>query len=205
MILKSDEIANLLEKQATDSDPLAIVPMPSLADLSASGAAAVDLRLGTWFLRLRHQRTAAIRIDGHSSHADDPALTDLCYVPFGTSYVLHPREFVLGATLEWIRIPQNLAGYVIGRSSWGRRGLIIATAVGVHPGFTGCLTLELSNVGELPIEIEPGLGICQLFLHRAGSSSSAIDRSSFVGNRRPTLGKVRLDPVVVKLREHSRP
>ena len=54
--------------------------------------------------------------------------------------------------------------YVIGKSTWGRDGLIIATAIGVHPNFSGILTLEISNVGEIPIYLYPGLAIAQLFL-----------------------------------------
>src|SRR5262245_18868742 len=88
------------------------------------------------------------------------------YVRFGDKYILHPGSFVFGVTLEWLRLPGDLAAYVIGRSSWGRRGLIIATATGVHPGFKGCLTLALTNVGEIPIAIKPGMETCQLFLHR---------------------------------------
>src|SRR5436309_13869423 len=108
------------------------------------------------------------------------------YVPFGSKYVLHPGGFVLGATLEWIRLPKNLGAYVIGKSSWGRRGLIIATATGVHPGFTGCLTLELTNVGEIPIKIQPGMTICQLFIHRVEEHGTGkVDQSQFVARRKP--------------------
>jgi dCTP deaminase len=122
-------------------------------------------------------------------------------VPFGKSFILHPKYFVLGVTLEWIRLPKDIAGYVIGKSSWGRLGLIIATAVGVHPGFAGCLTLELSNVGELPIELKPGMQICQLFLHTAHSTSSAQSKSLFVGQRKPHLGEIKVDEDAKKLIE----
>ena len=105
---------------------------------------------------------------------------------------------MLGVTLEWVRFPTNLAAYVIGKSSWGRRGLIIATAAGVHPGFTGCLTLELSNVGEIPIAINPGIPICQLFLHKT-TQTDLVDKSTFVGLRQPALGKVELDEISRKL------
>jgi len=83
------------------------------------------------------------------------------YVHFGKEYFLHPRCFVLGVTLEWFKLPSWLGAYVIGKSSWGRRGLLIATASGVHPGFTGCITLEITNVAEVPIAIRPGMMIGQ--------------------------------------------
>jgi len=102
--------------------------------------------------------------------------------------------------MEWIRLPANLAAYVIGRSSWGRHGLIIATATGVHPGFTGCLTLELSNVGEIPITIKPGTPICQIFIHQAESGDpKLVDRSSFIGRRKPTLGIIEIDKTADRL------
>jgi dCTP deaminase len=126
-------------------------------------------------------------------------LTKLHYVPFGRDFVLHPRSFVLGTTLEWIRLPRNISGFVVGRSSWGRRGLIIATATGVHPGFTGCLTLEISNVGEIAIAVKPGLAICQLFLHDVTRLRDYVDQSPFIGRRRPVLGTIVPDAFAEKL------
>ncbi|MEW5724531.1 MAG: hypothetical protein AB1896_15580, partial [Thermodesulfobacteriota bacterium] len=118
------------------------------------------------------------------------------------AFVLHPKAFVLGITLEWFRLPANRAATVIGRSSWGRYGLIIATATGVHPGFTGCLALELSNIGEIPITIKPGTTICQIFVHKVESGKEElVDRSSFVGRRKPTLGVIELDKIAEALTE----
>lgn len=116
-------------------------------------------------------------------------------MPFGESFVLHPRAFVLGVTLEWIRLPRNRAAYVIGRSSWGRYGLVIATATGVHPGFTGCLTLELTNVGEIAITVKPGTTVCQLCVNSVQGDSPDVDKSTFLGRRRPTLGTITLDEI----------
>jgi dCTP deaminase len=195
-LLKSDTIADLL--QAQDSrDPLVVVPRPDLGELRKSGAASIDLRLGTWFLALRPARLTALSIHNPGPEAQ---LTKSHYVPFGSAYVLHPRAFVLGATLEWLRLPTHLAGYVIGRSSWGRRGLIIATATGVHPGFKGCLTLELTNVGEVPIEIHPGTSVCQLCLHELQDKrTETVDSSPLAGMRRPTLGRIQPDKLAAHL------
>lgn len=201
MILRAERIAELLrqgERSAT-ADPLVITPRPNLAELEASGSASIDLRLGTWLVTLRQSRMTHLSMDKQAPAAQ---LTKTHYVSFGKEYVLHPGNFVLSTTLEWLRIPKELAAYVTGRSSWGRRGLIIATATGVHPGFTGCLTLELSNVGELPIAITPGMTICQLFLHRVeGSGNPQIDASQFIGLRKPTVGRITLDAVAKKLAE----
>jgi dCTP deaminase len=199
MTLCAGRIAGYLRdaENGKTNDPLVIAPTPSLDALEGSGAASIDLRLGTWFVRLRQTRMSHLQVEDGVAL---PQLAKTSYVPFGGRYYLHPRTFVLGITLEWIRLPRNLTAYVIGRSSWGRRGLIIATATGVHPGFVGCLTLELTNVGETPIEIKPGMKICQIFLHEVDTTGSGlIDTSQFIGSRKPKLGDVKLDEVALKL------
>ncbi len=198
MLLKSDVIAALLRAGmgADSTDPFVITPHPDLEEIEKSGSASIDLRLGTWFVSLRESRMALMKVDDEQ----EVPFTKSHYVSFGDHYILHPRAFVLGVTLEWMRIPKGLAAYVVGRSSWGRRGLIIATATGVHPGFTGCLTLELSNVGQVPIAITPGLSICQLFLHRTeDTDQDFIDASQFIGLRKPSVGKIMRDPFASKL------
>ena len=200
MILKAEEIAARLgEGQKPETtDPLVITPLPDLKDPDAQGAAAVDLRLGTWFLTLREARMSHIPIEDAGTQAAQ--LTKMHYVPFGSEYYLHPRSFVLGITLEWLRLPKNIAAPVVGKSSWGRRGLIIATAIGVHPGFKGCLTLELTNVGEIPIAIKAGTRVCQIFLHEVRElGTDEIDRSQFVGLRKPRLGQLQPDVIAKKL------
>ena len=178
MILKAEQIADRLKSSDDPNDPFAITPAPDLDVLRRSGAASIDLRLGCWFVSLRKARIPVLDISGEAGgYPSEAKLSKTHYVPFGKDFILHPRDFVLGITLEWIRLPTDLSGYVIGRSSWGRRGLIIATATGVHPGFTGCLTLELSNVGEIPVAIRPGTAICQLFLHEVQSISAHVDQS----------------------------
>jgi dCTP deaminase len=192
--------ADLDESLANDPmviDPLVIIPMADPDELAASGSASIDLRLGTWFVSLRQARMSHLEVDAPSQNIQ---FSKTHYVPFGESYYLHPRSFVLATTLEWLRLPCDIAAYVIGRSSWGRRGLIIATATGVHPGFTGCLTLEITNVGEIPIAIKPGMAICQLFFHEViGPETSSIDRSQFAGSRKPTVGRIRPDNFFRKL------
>lgn len=199
MILRGAHIKDLLrDGQSPDADdPLVITPTPVLASTDQLGAASIDLRLGTWFVSLRQARMSLISVNEPGAPAQ---LTKSHYVPYGSGYILHPGGFVLGATIEWVRMPQSLAAYVIGKSSWGRRGLIIATATGVHPGFKGCLTLELSNVGEIPIELEPGLEICQLFFHTVRhSAGTEVDQSQFIGRRRPVLGTIKRDEIARRL------
>lgn len=199
MILKADRVTERLRlgHEASTADPLVITPEPDLDVLESSGSASVDLRLGSWFVTLRQARMSHLSTIDRVSASQ---ITKSHYVPFGKEYLLHPRNFVLGVTLEWTRIPKNLAGYVTAKSSWGRRGLVIATATGVHPGFTGCLTLELTNLGEIPIALQPGMPICQLFLHNVDSGEpNLVDSSRFMGRRKPTVGTIKYDDMAHKL------
>jgi dCTP deaminase len=152
------------------SERLVISP---LLERSQIGRGAVDLRLGTEFLLLR--RTQQPGLDpGSDNQQEVDEMQERLIVPFGEDFWLHPRHFVLAATLEYLRLPDDMSAYVVGRSSWGRLGLIVATAVFVHPGFRGCLTLELVNDGDSPIRLSPGIRIAQLAIHRTeGSATSA--------------------------------
>ncbi|HSV62864.1 MAG TPA: dCTP deaminase [Chthoniobacterales bacterium] len=193
------------------------------------GAASIDVRLGTWFLVMRQTYVPVLEVTEPTAlgrrlqrfatehrwsrkklgnlqaallpKGRDSQIAHYVHTRFGEDFILHPRSFVLGVTLEWIRLPSNLGGYVTGRSSWGRRGLVIATATGVHPGFTGCLTMELTNLGDIPIAIRPGMTIGQLFLHDVHSAENtiAVDHSSFVCNRRPRLGNPNPDVIAQQL------
>lgn len=198
-MLNSSAIARLLECDNPE-ESLLIAPAPDANAIRQSGAASIDLRLGAWFTSTRLSRHSLI--DVYSKNDDCPTeanITEKHYVPFGRKFILHPRSFVLAATLEWIRVPPRYAGYVTGKSSWGRRGLVIETAPGVHPGFTGCLTLELANVGEIPIALMPGTKICQLFIHKIESADFRIDQSAFNLRRQPRLGNVKLDEFAERL------
>src|SRR5215216_6269908 len=127
----------------------------------------------------------------------DPAkqqdeLTSLVQPDPGEPFVLHPGEFVLGSTLELCTLPDDLAGRLEGKSSLGRLGLLTHSTAGfIDPGFTGHITLELSNVATLPIILHPGMKIGQLCLFRLSSPSeqpygSAVYGSRYQGQRGPT-------------------
>jgi dCTP deaminase len=184
-----------------DADPigLSVIPEPNVLEIERSGEASITLRLGRWFVALRQssQTYFDVQIDEAELKAEARASKQY-FVPFGQEYTLHPGRFVLASTLEWLKFPATLGGYIGGKSTWARRGLIIETAAGVHPGFNGCLTLELANVGEVPIKIRPGMTICQVFVHEIpnGEHSST---GSLTGRRRPYLGPPKGDPVLSKL------
>jgi dCTP deaminase len=132
--------------------------------------ASVDLRLGDSFRVFHNHRTSAIDL------RDPPEnLTEEVIVAPDESFVIHPGEFCLGRTLEWVELPDDIVARIEGKSSLGRLGLIVhATAGFCDPGWQGTLTLELNNLTRVPIKLWPGLEIAQL-------SFMALDRPA----RRP--------------------
>jgi dCTP deaminase len=160
-LLRNESITAALTRR-TLSDRLVVTP---LLDTDQIGTASIDLRLGTEFLIFQRALAGAVDPSSDEFQTQVSEMQDSLSVPFGKSLYLHPQQFVLGATLEFIRLPLTMGGYVLGRSSWGRVGLLIATAVMVQPGFAGSLTLELVNEGHSPIRLFPGVRIAQLALH----------------------------------------
>jgi|SRR5271166_1392623 len=201
-MLNADEIIAALKIPRGRGDPmLTVVPAPELDSLASRGGASIDLRLGRWFRSFKQTAVESFSLVGPfpGQPATRPSRTRQHFVPFGTKFVLHPGRFVLGATLEWLRLSSRLTGHVTGKSSLGRHGLIIETAAGIHPGFSGCLTLELANVGEVPLEIYPGMQICQIFFHRT-KNASALAPGSLSGSRKPILRDPVADAIFRKLR-----
>ncbi len=142
--------------------------------------------------------------DNHKYPVIDPAeeqpeLTRLVEVEAEEAFVLHPGEFVLGSTYESLTLPDDLAARVEGKSSLGRLGLLThATAGFVDPGFTGHVTLELSNVATLPIKLWPGMKIGQLCFFRLTSPAehpygSGQPGSHYQGQRGPTASRAHVN------------
>jgi len=204
-MLSAPEIIEALALEPGADDKLTVVPWPDRDAIEKRGATSIDLRLGRWFRSFKQTRTKSVALAGGAAQPNrgvrETSPTKQHFVPFGESYVLHPGRFVLGATLEWLHLPRCLSGYVTGKSSLGRHGLVIETAAGIHPLFSGCLTLELANVGEVPLEIYPGMPVCQIFLHRT-QPSKADDLGQFSGRRKPLLSAPRIDPIFERLREN---
>ena len=120
--------------------------------------ASVDLRLGPSFRVFHNHRAAAIDL------RDPPTnLTEEVVIAGDEPFVIHPGEFALGRTQEYVEIPDDIVSRIEGKSSLGRLGLIVhATAGFVDPGFKGTLTLEITNLTRVPIKLYEGLPIAQL-------------------------------------------
>jgi dCTP deaminase len=151
--------------------PVSVLSDGTIADLVAEGRiridpwdpglvqpASVDLRLGDSFRVFHNHRATAIDLRRPPEN-----LTEEVIVPEGDSFVIHPGEFCLGRTLEWVELPDDIVARIEGKSSLGRLGLIVhATAGFCDPGWKGTLTLELNNLTRVPIILHPGLEIAQL-------------------------------------------
>ena len=158
-----------------------------LLDPAQIGPGSIDLRLGTEFIEV--ERHAEAVIDPYEQRSVPETSADVIrFVPLGDRLVLHPGQFVLGATLEFLRLPAHLGAQVLSRSSWGRLGLLVATAVVVQPGFAGCLTLELVNTGSVPIRLRPGLRVAQLQVWSGQPVSEAETYSGGGGKYQAPLG-----------------
>ena len=161
------------------------------ADLQPSS---VDLHLDRSFRVFRNSRYAFIDV-----RSQQPDLTELLTVADDEAFILHPGEFVLGQTLEWVELPDDIVARLEGKSSLGRLGLLIHSTAGyVDPGWKGTLTLELSNVAGLPIALYFGMKIGQIsFLEM----SSPVDRpygsaglgSKYQGQSEPTVSAFHQD------------
>jgi len=205
MIEPSDRLEELIfSKQENTREQLIITPILNWKGQVKKGSASVDLRLGCSFRIPKKSRLTDFNPLDADYDRKRPGLQDELYIGIGDYLVLHPRQFVLGNTLEYIHLPSDLAAYVIGRSSWGREGLVIATATGVHPGYSGVLTLELTNLGEIPLKLYPGITIAQLFIHRVNAPhKGGGDHSFFLGSTRPESGKPISDEDIFKIRKFN--
>ena len=188
MILSDRDILARLAKGDLVVDPL---DDPDLQVQPAS----IDLRLGDEFLVFRHPHIAYI--DPRSSDLAD--YTERLVIEEGGVFVLHPGEFVLGTTRERVRIPPDLVAKVEGRSSLGRLAVVVhATAGFVDPGFEGHITLELSNLGRVPVALHPGMRVSQIALH---AMTTPADRpyghpsrgSKYQGQRGPVASRITQD------------
>ena len=157
--------------------------------------ASVDLRLGSEFLVYRAARVSCLDPREPNSIAD--AMDRVTIAP-DEPFVLHPGEFALGSTEERVRIPNDLVGVVDGRSSIGRLAVVVhATAGFIDPGFEGQITLELSNIGSIPVKLYAGMRVAQIVLHQMTSAAEqpygSARGSQYQAQSGPQPSRIRLD------------
>lgn len=182
--------AGEIRKRLSAEDRSRLIVTPRLPP--AVNDASVDLRLGNNFIVF--ERSNLGEFDALDDARDPRAIQTPVVREWGDVFFLHPGQLVLAATLEYLVLPDDLAGQVITRSSYGRLGLLSATAVQVHPAFAGCLTLELVNLGELPMAITPGERVAQLMLWQTEAPQSAgAATKKYTYPTGPEFSKIRSD------------
>ena len=135
---------------------------PTFGEDSQIGSCSIDLRLGNEFIYTKFPGTPKL----------DPVDIDFgmlankyerrIFIPYGKPFVIHPGQFVIGGTIEYLKMPNNIMGLIVDRASWRRLGLFVGTPQKIIPGHTGCITLEISNLGSSPIFLYPSTRICQI-------------------------------------------
>ena len=181
MILSDRTIREALAQKRIVIDPL---------DDSCIQPSSIDVKVSNLFRVFRNHTASTIDVKRDLSE-----LTELVEIDQDGVFMLHPGEFVLGSTLERIGLANDLVGRVEGKSSLGRLGLLIHSTAGfIDAGFDGHITLELSNVANLPVKLFPGMKIGQLCLIKLSSPAehpygSAVYGSRYQGQRGPTPSK----------------
>ena len=181
MLLSDRDIRAEIDRQRIQLDPW---------DEAMVQPSSVDVRLDRFFRLFDNHKYPHI-----DPGQDQPDLTRLVEVNGDEPFVLHPGEFVLGATYELVTLPDDIAARLEGKSSLGRLGLLTHSTAGfIDPGFSGHVTLELSNVATLPITLWPGMKIGQLCFFRLSSPAehpygSQRYGSRYQGQRGPTASR----------------
>jgi dCTP deaminase len=169
VVLSDATIARLLAAGRIEIDPY---------DESLLQPSSVDVRVDRLFRVFHNNRYPYIDVK-----VDQEELTELVEVD-DRAFILHPGEFVLGSTLERIKLPEDLVARLDGKSSLGRLGLLIHSTAGfIDPGWDGHVTLELSNVANLPITIYPGMKIGQISFMQMTEPATTPYGSSQIGSK----------------------
>ncbi len=188
MILSDKDIKKYIQE-----GKIKIHPQPDFE--KQLGPASLDFRLGNEFRIFNHIKKPFIDPKNPSTFKN---LTRLIKTKDKQPFILQPGHFILAVTLEEISLPIDIGARIEGRSSWGRLGLIVHSTAGyIDPGFRGRLTLEMSNIGMLPILLYPGMRICQIaFEHLSSPAEVPYAKkkdAKYFGDKLPQESKIYKD------------
>lgn len=185
----------------------AIVERLQKGDLSVSpllspdqiGATSIDLRMGHVVLIVRARGAPHVdpaeamwqaQAGAHQKESEDQQKHERYELPLKARFLLHPGSLALVPTLEWVSIPADLMGFVTARSTWAREGLSIATATLIEPGYQGIVTLELANLGQIPIALYPGLELAQIAFYSVFGIKEQSRKGQFQLSFEPRQGQL---------------
>lgn len=170
---------------------------------SQIGRCSIDLRMGNVLLMARARGSSSVdpaeasnrrahskkvRRANHAHERDQEQRLERFDIPFRSRFLLHPGALALVPTFEWLKLPDDLVGTVTARSTWARVGLSIATATLVEPTYEGIVTLELANLGQIPVVLYPGLLLSQIAFLDVNGETSGIGQSQFALSFEPKQG-----------------
>ena len=187
-ILSDKDIIKYLEEGKIEIDPI--------LDEKQIQPSSVDMRLGDEFKVFKVIRKAYI---DPKDEDDISSYMEEITVPQGEAFIIHPNEFALATTAEYVKIPDDLVARVEGRSSMGRLGVTMHVTAGfIDPGFEGNITLEISNIGAMPVALYPGQRVCQIVFETMTSPAEVpyghpSRNSKYMGQTRPESSRVKLD------------
>lgn len=152
----------------------------------------IDLQLGNVYRVFNHSKTPYIDPLNPKTLSD---ITQAIKVKDKESFTLHPGEFILAITKEYIEMPGDLSGRLEGRSSIGRLGVVVhSTAATIDAGFRGNITLELANMGRIPVMLYPGMRICSISFEELSSPALVPyykkKTAKYIGQRAPESSKI---------------
>jgi dCTP deaminase len=156
----------------------------------------VDLRIGSEFKGFRIIRKPCI---DPKDKSDIESYMESFHITEKEPFIIHPGEFALATTFEKVKLPDNLVARVEGRSSMGRLGITMHVTAGyIDPGFCGKITLEISNIGKMPVALYPGQRVCQIVFETMTSPAEKPyghpDRDSkYMGQTRPETSRIKHD------------
>ena len=172
------------------------IGIDSLKDEKQIQPSSIDMRLGKEFKVFKVIRKAYI---DPKDEEDLSLYMESTTVKDGEAFIIHPNEFALATTLEYVKVPDDLVARVEGRSSMGRLGVTMHVTAGfIDPGFEGNITLEISNIGAMPVALYPGQRVCQIVFETMTTPSELPyghpDRNSkYMGQTSPESSRIKLD------------
>ncbi|MDO5826562.1 MAG: dCTP deaminase [Methanosphaera sp. rholeuAM130] len=180
-------------KKYLDDGKIVIDPIEDEKQIQPSS---VDLRLGDEFKGFKIVTKPFI---DPFDNTDLESYMDMLTVEEGEPFIIHPGEFTLATTYEYVKIPDDIVARVEGRSSMGRLGITMHVTAGyIDPGFEGRITLEISNIGKMPVALYPGQRVCQIVFETMTSPSAKPygheDRDSkYMRQKGPQVSKIKQD------------
>lgn len=180
-------------KEYLDEGKIVIDPLKDEKQIQPSS---VDMRLGDEFKVFKVIRQPYIDPKDPDEVAEYMEST---IVPEGDAFIIHPNEFALATTYEYVKVPHDLVARVEGRSSMGRLGVTMHVTAGyIDPGFEGKITLEISNIGAMPVALYPGQRVCQIVFETMTTPSEIPyghpDRNSkYMGQVKPESSRIKQD------------